>query len=64
MNSAGLGHQKILRDKQVIQQTVENVAYAIALAVNEEKAKGWIYNVAELPGSTEADLVKAIVMKH
>ena len=39
---------------------VENVAYAIALAVNEEKAKGRIYNVAELPGSTEADLVKAI----
>ncbi len=42
MNSTGLGHQKILRDKQVIQQTVENVAYAIALAVNEEKAKGRI----------------------
>ena len=39
---------------------VENVAYAIALAVNDERAKGRIYNVAELPGSTEADLVKAI----
>ncbi|WP_019507860.1 NAD-dependent epimerase/dehydratase family protein [Pleurocapsa sp. PCC 7319] len=39
---------------------VENVAYAIALAVNEEKAQGRIYNVAELPGSTVADLVKAI----
>ncbi|MDJ0634092.1 MAG: NAD-dependent epimerase/dehydratase family protein [Xenococcaceae cyanobacterium MO_188.B29] len=39
---------------------VENVAYAIALAVNNEKAKGRIYNVAELPGSTVADLVKAI----
>ncbi|MDJ0531450.1 MAG: hypothetical protein QNJ70_02970 [Xenococcaceae cyanobacterium MO_207.B15] len=39
---------------------VENVAYAIALAVNDERAKGRIYNVAELPGSTEADLVTAI----
>ena len=39
---------------------VENVARAIALAVNNEKAKGRIYNVAELPGSTVADLVKAI----
>ncbi len=39
---------------------VENVAYAIALAVNDERAKGRIYNVAEPPGSTEADLIKAI----
>ncbi len=39
---------------------VENVARAIALAVNDERAKGRIYNVAELPGSTEADLVKVI----
>ncbi|MDJ0576961.1 MAG: NAD-dependent dehydratase [Xenococcaceae cyanobacterium MO_234.B1] len=39
---------------------VENVAYAIALAVNDERAKGLIYNVAEPPGSTEGDLVKAI----
>ncbi|MDJ0568989.1 MAG: NAD-dependent epimerase/dehydratase family protein [Pleurocapsa sp. MO_192.B19] len=39
---------------------VENVARAITLAVNEEKAKGNIYNVAELPGSTVADLIQAI----
>ncbi|MGK7951419.1 MAG: NAD-dependent epimerase/dehydratase family protein [Xenococcaceae cyanobacterium] len=39
---------------------VENVAYAIALAVNDERAKGRIYNVAEPPGSTVADLIKAI----
>ena len=39
---------------------VENVARAIALAVNDERAKGSIYNVAELPGSTVADLIQAI----
>ena len=39
---------------------VENVAYAISLAINNKRAKGRIYNVAELPGSNEADLVKAI----
>ena len=39
---------------------VENVAYAIALSVNDERAKGRIYNVAELPGSTEADLIEEI----
>ncbi|MDJ0593893.1 MAG: NAD-dependent dehydratase [Pleurocapsa sp. MO_226.B13] len=39
---------------------VENVAHAIALAVNDRRAKGRIYNVAEPPGSTVADIVKAI----
>ena len=38
---------------------VENVAYAIALAVNNQKAAGRIYNVSESPMS-ELDLVKAI----
>ena len=39
---------------------VENVAQAIALAVSDERATGRIYNVAELPGATVADLVRAI----
>ena len=39
---------------------VEDVAHAIALAVNNERAKGRIYNVAEPPGLTVADLVRAI----
>ncbi|MGV2827117.1 NAD-dependent epimerase/dehydratase family protein [Myxosarcina sp. GI1(2024)] len=39
---------------------VENVAYAIALTISDRKAAGRIYNVAEPPGSTEADLVKEI----
>ena len=38
---------------------VENVAHAIALAVNDERAKGQVYNVSESP-ITVADLVKAI----
>ena len=38
---------------------VENVAYAIALAVNDERAKGRIYNVCESP-ITVAELVEAI----
>ena len=39
---------------------VENVANAIALAVNDEKAKGRIYNVSESSSFTELDLVKSI----
>lgn len=38
---------------------VENVAHAIALAVNEEKAKDRIYNVSE-SSMTELDLIEAI----
>lgn len=38
---------------------VENVAYAIALAVNDDRATGSIYNVSESP-ITEAELLKAI----
>ncbi|MEM8830506.1 MAG: hypothetical protein AAGE96_14280 [Cyanobacteria bacterium P01_G01_bin.19] len=38
---------------------VENVVHAIALPVNDDKAKGRIYNVSE-PAITEADLVQAI----
>ena len=40
---------------------VENVAHAIALAVDDKKAEGHIYNVSESP-ITVADLVKAIAL--
>lgn len=40
---------------------VENVAHAIALAVNDERAKERIYNVCESP-ITVANLVKAIAL--
>ncbi|ODH02109.1 NAD-dependent dehydratase [Nostoc sp. KVJ20] len=39
---------------------VENVAAAIALAVIDHRAKGQIYNVAELAGLSEAELAKTI----
>ena len=38
---------------------VENVAYAIALAINNPQSSGRIYNVCE-PAVTEADLIRAI----
>ena len=40
---------------------VENVAHAIALAVDDKKAEGHIYNVSESP-ITVADLVEAIAL--
>ena len=51
--------EKTIADWQGCYGYVENVARAIALAVDNDKAKGRIYNVSESPMS-EADWVRAI----
>ena len=51
--------EKAIADWQGCYGYVENVAYAIALAVDNDKATGRIYNICESPMS-EADWVKAI----
>ena len=51
--------EKTIAEWQGCYGYVENVAHAIALAVDNHKATGRIYNVCELPTS-EADWVKAI----
>jgi nucleoside-diphosphate-sugar epimerase len=39
---------------------VENVAWAVALAATDDRARGRIYNVAEIESRSEAEWVRAI----